>query len=211
MAEIKMNEEKQKRRKMLKERQHEHISEKGFWVGLETRLAHAYDNPLCESISSYLKSKGASSVLDLGCGYGPYTKKLRSEGFKCDGYDGNPDTPKMSLENTGIECGVLDLSVPFSMEKRDWVLCLEVGEHIPKEYEEILIKNLHDHNKHGIILSWAIEGQSGYGHVNCRNNDYIINKFTNLGYEFDESSTETLRLASKLKWYKNTILVFEKK
>ena len=61
-------------------------------------------------------------------------------------------------------------------------MSLEVGEHIPKEYEDIFINNLHNNNNKGIILSWAILGQGGFGHVNEQNNDYIKSKMSNLGY-----------------------------
>ena len=61
-------------------------------------------------------------------------KQLISEGFKCEAYDGNPNTPEM----TGGIGKVLDLSERFDLGKKfDYVVSLEVAEHIPKEYEEI--------------------------------------------------------------------------
>ena len=45
-------------------------------------------------------------------------------------------------------------------------MSLEVGEHLPKEFEDIFINNLDNNNNYGIVLSWAIKGQGGYGHYN---------------------------------------------
>ena len=53
---------------------------------------------------------------------------------------------------------------------------------MPPQFEEIFIENLHNNNKYGIILSWAIKGQSGYGHVNEQNNEYTKSKICKLGY-----------------------------
>ena len=47
-------------------------------------------------------------------------------------------------------------------------MSLEVGEHLPQEFENIFIHNLHNNNKSGILLSWAIKGQGDM--------DIIMNK-----------------------------------
>ena len=60
-----------------------------------------------------------------------------------------------------------DLSMPLELPKADWVLSLEVGEHVPSNYEQaMLIRNLHHHNRKGVILSWSVIGQGGHSHVN---------------------------------------------
>ena len=92
------------------------------------------------------------------------------------------------------------------------MLCLEVAEHIPKKYEKIIINNLDKNNKKGIILSWAVEGQTSFApeHVNERNNDYVKNILKNLGYTNDLDLENQLRNSAKLDWFKNTIMVFRK-
>ena len=55
----------------------------------------------------------------------------------------------------------------------DAVLSLEVGEHIPEDYEDIYLENLDRHADKIIILSWAVPEQGGFGHVNERDNGYI--------------------------------------
>ena len=127
-------------------------------------------------------------------------------GIKCGGIDGNPATEKLSA---GLAT-VADLSQTLDLVPRDWVLSLEVGEHLPRKYEPALIDNLHRHNQRGIVLSWAVPGQGGFGHYNEQPNDYVIEKMTKLGYKYDPSASTQLRSASSLPWFKNTILVFRK-
>ena len=65
-------------------------------------------------------------------------------------------------------------------------------------------------NKYGIVLSWVVKGQGGHGHFNEQNNDYVKSKICKLGYINDIESENTLRDASGLGWFKNTIMVFRK-
>jgi len=85
-----------------------------------------------------------------------------------------------------------------------------VGEQIPKIYEDVFIDNLHRNNKYGMILSWAIQGQGGDGHINEQSNEYIKSKICNLGYTNDIEMENHLRSVSTLWWCKNTIMVFRK-
>lgn len=61
----------------------------------------------------------------------------------------------------------------------------------------------------GIVLSWAIKGQGGYGHVNERSNEYIQNKIEEFDYSYLEDASLLLRSKSSLGWFKNTIMVFK--
>ncbi len=178
------------------------ITNTGAWLGENVTHEHCYDPLLASSLNAFFFGRGGN-VVDLGCGLGDYVKTLRLHGLVVDGFDGNPATPKL----TNGMCKYLDLTDPINL-KYDWVLSLEVGEHIPKQYEERYIKNLHQANRKGIILSWAVEGQPGFGHVNCHNNDYIKEKFAELGYFNDIISEIKLRESSTLPWFRNTIMVF---
>jgi len=182
------------------------INERGFWEdnGIHN---HKYDQPLNEGISKYLKSYGVDSILDLGCGTGQYAERFIQDGFICDCYDGNPNTPEISNNI----CGVLDLSVPVDLGKTyDCVLSLEVGEHIPEEYESIFIENIVKHSKNLVILSWATIGQGGYGHYNERPNEYIESLFLNYGFHREKEVESVLRQVPQWWWFKNTIMVFKK-
>lgn len=183
------------------------IHEHGYWIGTDITDQHRFDPKLAKAICQFFKQENVETVADFGCGLGDYVRSMLKMNILCKGYDGNPNSPKLSK---GL-VNVLDLSQPFDLnESFDWILCLEVGEHLPKKYEETLIDNLDRHNAKGIILSWAVKGQGGYGHFNTQNNDYIKNIFADYGYENDIEAEKILRKKATLPWFKNTIMVFRK-
>ena len=106
----------------------------------------------------------------------------------------------------------VDLTFPIGLPKRDWVLSLEVGEHVPSMFEGMFIRNLHWHNTHGIILSWGILGQPGHSHVNNHSNDYIIAVFESLGYKYQKHWTDKFRNPNdNYKWFTKSVMVFKRK
>lgn len=165
-----------------------------------------FDKTLAEAILRFSHKNNILSLYDFGCGGGFYTKYFVDNDLLCYGYDGNPYTSNIT---NGL-CNVLDLSAAVELLPLDMVLSLEVGEHLPPQFESIFIDNLHKHNTKAIIVSWAIEGQGGHGHFNERNNSYIKQKFLDLGYLNDVDEEKLLRKASSLPWFKNTIMVFLK-
>jgi len=184
------------------------INKNGFWEGIEAASQHQYDSNLASALTKFFKQENAISIADFGCGMGNYVKTFNYNNIKASGFDGNPNTPQLTQQNC---CTVLDLSIPILFDSKfDWILSLEVGEHIPQQFEHQFINNLHNNNKRGIILSWAVEGQGGQGHFNERNNTYIKHIFSNLGYFNDIIAENILRRNSTLTWFKNTIMVFRK-
>lgn len=178
------------------------ISNNGFWLTTDEE-GHCFDQPLCETIKNITKNK---SLLDLGCGTGAYTKELQSTCTTAKGYDGNPNTSKIS---NGL-CGVADLTKKQNFDKVDWVLSLEVGEHVPKESEDVLLDNICSHSTKGVILSWAVPGQPGDGHINCQSNEYVVNKMLSKGFAIDWDLSFKLRENATLWWFKNTVMCFKK-
>lgn len=186
------------------------IHGKGYWIN-ETLEGHCFDYTLCDALGRLLIYRDISTVIDLGCGPGWYVRGLKDRGLQVDGYDGNPYTEEITSEmmEDGTYCKVADLTEPLYLNTSfDYVISLEVGEHIPVEFEQVLIDNLTRHANKGIILSWAVEGQRGDGHVNCRNNDYIIQKIREKGFEEDLFAKRYLRRCASLSWMKNTIMAF---
>ena len=183
------------------------IHQNGYWEGVEASSQHCFDAKLGGCLTHFFKTENAKSLVDFGCGMGNYVKLFQENNINAIGFDGNPNTPEL----TNNLCNVLDLSVPKRFdEKFDWVMSLEVGEHLPAQFEDIFIQNLHNNNKYGIVLSWAVKGQGGHGHFNEQNNDYIKSKICKLGYINDIKSENILRHASTLGWFKNIIMVFRK-
>jgi hypothetical protein len=185
------------------------ISSTGFWnfKGQQFDQEHVYDTKLSDAIVVIAKRNNVTKSYDFGCGPGKYVQNFRKNGIDAHGFDGNPITSKIPW------CSVQDLTSDFQLDPVDFLLCLEVCEHIPKQHEDALLKNIDKHLKSDgkLILSWAVVGQPGTGHVNCQNNDYVISKFQSLGYTYDNAQSTYLRSQeSCAPWFRNTILVFNK-
>ena len=127
-------------------------------MGYANPSLHIFDATLSNALLDFFKRNNCNSLVDLGCGLGNYAHHFNENDLITDGFDGNPNTPLL----TDGRCGVLDLSEPQKLDKSyDWVLSLEVGEHLPQKYENIYIENLHNNTTKGIVLSWAVQGQGG--------------------------------------------------
>ena len=183
------------------------INDLGFWETTDA-TGHIHDLSIAAALSNYLAEKQAKTVVDFGCGMGDYAKAFKADGYKVEAYDGNPNTETLS---NGIG-KVLDLSKPFYLGKKfDVVLSLEVGEHIPAEFEQQFIDNICKHAKKHLVISWAIEGQGGSGHVNCKNNNYIIGQVEDRGFKFNFNDSEKIRkAATNASWFGYTIMVFDR-
>ena len=93
------------------------------------------------------------------------------------------------------------------------MLSLEVGEHLPVQYETLssrLIDTLDAHNRCGVVLSWAVVGQDGKGHVNCRSNEYVIAAMERRGYVYDAAAARGGRAVAELQWLAKTFMVFRR-
>lgn len=183
------------------------INDLGYWETTDA-TGHIHDRSLANALTQYLLDNGIKTVVDFGCGMGDYAKAFKANNLTVEAFDGNPNTETLT---DGIG-RVLDLSKPFYLKKKfDAVLSLEVGEHIPAEFEDVFISNITKHAKNTLIISWAIEGQGGSGHVNCKNNDYIIRQITERGFKYNEKASNNLRkAATNASWFSYTLLVFDK-
>jgi Methyltransferase domain len=178
------------------------IHPQGYWLSYEE--GHFFDDTLAQELGLLLRGK---SVCDFGCGPGKYVHWLRKIGLECDGYDGNPNTNALSLG----ACHPLNLAEPVHLQKRyDVVISLEVAEHIPMQYESIFLDNLARHAREMIVLSWAVPGQLGDGHVNCRMNVYAIYQLWRRGFQIRPTLTVSLRNHCSLPWFAHTLMVFSR-
>ena len=180
----------------------EHLgSSHGFW---STHENHIHSTNLARFISSLLTKD--RNIYDFGCGDGFYLSTLQESGFdKLTGFEGSPSTsPKFSNIHKQ------DLAELFSVPEKGHVICLEVAEHIPREYENILISNITNACHGYLIFSWAVRGQGGTCHVNCRNNDEVLEMFSSHGFVFCKELTTKARLLTEdhCDWFRDTILIF---
>ena len=142
------------------------------------------------------------SILDLGCGCGQYGAALT--GVEYRGFDGALNVE----EFTGGRVRWADLTLPLLVVAADFVMLLEVGEHVPVEHEAQVLNNAADNALCGLVISWAVPGQTGAFHVNLRSNAYIVDKVRARGFVLDDSLTREGRRRCQLPWFANTFMFF---
>lgn len=176
----------------------------GIWDLEEAKVEHAFDKKLAIELTKELPL--SEKVVDLGCGRGDYISILQFNGFDCIGYEGTKGIKSIASFPFIYQA---DLSKDVETEKGT-VLCFEVAEHIPKEYEDVFLRNVINASTGLIIISWAVKGQGGHGHVNEQDAEYVISKFKELGYSYNDAYSKHFRLKSSLWWFNESIYVFQK-
>ncbi len=177
----------------------------------------------CESLKPLLEKYLDINfpVIDMGCGLGDYINYLSYKGFEVYGFDGTPNIDECSIYHPVLEA---DLTKPIGNQiniPKGNVISLEVGEHIPKKYEEAFIDNLTTYCLDTLILSWAIPNQGGHGHYNEQTNDYVIRVVEKKGFVFDKEKTlefrnelynliDNNRSDGAWSFFLNTIMIFRK-
>lgn len=175
----------------------------GFWSDHST---HIHSLNLSKMICNLLTMD--KPVHDFGCGIGFYLAELQNHGFSnLFGYEGDPD--KDAVFNRILK---QDLSVPFNVEKKGHVICLEVAEHIPRKYEKTFLKNIHDACEGYLIFSWAIRGQGGICHINCKNNDEVLDLLNDMGFIYQKETTMAARsvIEDYCGWFQDTLFICKK-
>ena len=178
------------------------ISSTGAW---RPTSSHTYylDLGLAEALANVLHG---SRVVEFGAGHGCYTSFLRGLGLRVSAYDG--------IEGVGgLTHGLVttaDLTLRLSLPSADWVLAMEVAEHVPRMHEKQLLANIHRHNREGVVLSWA-NSAIGHGHYNPRSNAYVVHQLAQMGYAHDVRMQDVLRAnVSTFPWFRHTLMAFRR-
>jgi len=186
------------------------VAASGGWcakTSTENGGQHKTDTALVPVLAKFLQGK---KVASFGDGPGRYKVLLLETGLLkgYDSYDGAPFSEKTSEGRVSY----LDLTLPqYGLPLYDWIVSLEVAEHIPKQFEHIYIDNIVRHAKEGIILSWAVPGQAGHSHVNLQPFEYVKQLFEGLGFSHDPASSKLLKDGSTLDWLKTNTNVYRRK
>ena len=181
-------------------------------AGISYRMAKYHSPPSTRIVSKLVdlfRGENVESVNDFGAGIGQYKSSITKQlpNLRYDAYDGAGN----GEEYTKGMIKYVDLTVPLNLPVADWVISLEVGEHIPNKFEGMFIRNLHRHNRKGVILSWAVPGQGGHEHVNNHSNDYVTSLFESLGYRLDSELTHQMRKSRhNHPWFAKSVYVFRK-
>lgn len=176
----------------------------GIW-NVDHAKHHESSLKLAEWMKNFLPKD--IPVIDFGCGTGFYMGYLERNGFETYGFDGYV-IPQPLCTNFFQK----DLSKPVNFHKTGSVISLEVGEHLPKEFQEIFVENLINHCNDFLILSWAEIGQPGIGHINCRSQIDVIEDIVSRGFWLMHSETDDARrnIDDNCDWFRRTLLIFRK-
>ena len=181
------------------------ISPTGYWISNDDD-EHVFIPELSQAINDYVQQNNIKDVYDFGCGKGEYLDQLTKTypHIEATGFEGyQTDVVFKNVVK-------LDLANILDLKPVDLVISIEVGEHIPKQFEQVFIDNISKSAKSHAIVSWAIEGQGGNGHVNCQNNEYIIDQMIKRGWVLDKETTDAIRYIMPPIWIQDTLMVFNK-
>ncbi|XP_025114233.1 uncharacterized protein LOC112576171 [Pomacea canaliculata] len=173
----------------------------------EKKGKHMTDHKLAAALGKFLTGQ---RVGGFGDGPGLYLKYFLEQGLVAsyDAYDGAP----FSENVTSGAVKFMDLTIPqYGFPVYDWVICLEVAEHVPARYEVVLVDNIARHARKGIVLSWGHPGQGGFHHVNNKSPEDVKRLLDEAGFRPDENAGLSLRNSSTFGWFKQNIFVFRRK
>jgi len=173
-----------------------------YEYGMDGVVWHQHSNRLMLKLLELLPKD--EFVSDIGCGLGYYIYCLRYAGYHACGYDSLNILNSPYIEQ-------VDLTKQKPLHIKQNIISFEVGEHIPKEFEENYLDWICS-GESLVIMSWAVAGQDGVGHVNCQNNDYVIGKMREQGFAFLPSMTAELRESvhgCHCTWFRNTLMAFK--
>lgn len=183
------------------------IKNTGFWDKELAKKHHVYSAQLCKWVGTFFDKN--VPTYDFGCGTGSYLKDLETQGFtNLTGFEGEiPDN------NVFDNIRSQDLTKTFDVNIKGNVLFLEVGEHIPAQYQQIVLDNVCNACDNKLVMSWAVRGQGGTGHVNELDNYEVIPQVEKRGFCFLPKHTEESRLLIEdyCPWFRGSTLVFERK
>mmetsp|Transcript_39767 Transcript_39767/g.65928 ORF Transcript_39767/g.65928 Transcript_39767/m.65928 type:complete len:350 (+) Transcript_39767:91-1140(+) len=137
-----------------------------------------------------LDSRGRQSLIEFGAGLGQDARLLLALDSAHDwrGYDGAGNVESMTRGFVRFA----DMSWPLFFRRAHWVLTVETGEHVPRRYEGMFMRNIHAHNCIGVVLSWARLDQGGHGHVNTHDPAYVRGVFADLDYLYDGTASQRM-------------------
>lgn len=193
----------------------------GAWIINSTTDTWPYDHWMDGGLASGIRCMlGGGSLIDVGAGvgeYGGYFAGCSASGVPSptwEGIDGSPGIESISQTGPpGVLVKQVDLCQPVSstFKKHDWVMSLEVGEHIPQPCLATYLATLDRLNRIGIVLSWARPFvQTGRGHVSPRLGPAVDHMMSFLGYENAPNATRALSQLALIHHLKMNIRVFLK-
>lgn len=154
----------------------------------------------------------SARILDVGAGQGQYKhlfSTIRGD-LHWDSVDGalNIEEYTQGYVSYFDVCGPW----PYSWDRGyDWVVSIELGEHIPTNCEDNFLAMLTSIARDGVVLSWSDEYSLPH-HPNPRTNEYVKQKMSALGFVSDEDMETHVRSSVvHLGWLKKTMMIFKRR
>jgi len=152
------------------------------------------------------------SVIDLGCGVGHYLKHFKESGISINGMDG-AEAAQIHAVIDDENIKKHDLRNPYYPSRDyDLVVCIEVAEHLPEKYANVLVKSIVRCGE-TVVFTAATPGQGGSHHINEQPRQYWKSLFINQGMQYDEETVDRLREnidVNKAEWVPENLFVFQK-
>jgi cyclopropane fatty-acyl-phospholipid synthase-like methyltransferase len=152
------------------------------------------------------------SVIDVGCGSGEYLEALRSHDMEVHGIE-LAAAALARCHEKGLEVAPIDLIQDDALPwQADLVCSFEVAEHLPKSGARNFVRLVTSSAREHIVMTAALPGQPGLGHVNCQPKSYWIDLFAEHGFAFDAEMTESWQKSYTDRpvavWFKQNLMIF---
>jgi glycosyltransferase involved in cell wall biosynthesis/predicted SAM-dependent methyltransferase len=131
-------------------------------------------------------------AIDIGCGIGLQTARLKELGWNILGADHAPAA--RGLAEPGIVIEPIDLTRDAVPDRTfDLVICTETAEHIEGRFADAVVDNVARRAERTILWSAAVPGQEWPGHVHLQPHAYWLEKFAARGWRVDGARSNALR------------------
>ena len=140
---------------------------------------------------SLMRRLDFGTVLDIGCANGFLLSSFVAAGKRVGGIE----LSRSALQVLPPEVAPLVTIGDFSVATGEWdlVCCVEMAEHVAPGRSEELVTTVARVARKQIYFTAAPPGQSGRGHVNCREHDEWLRWFRASGWALQEVQTKGLK------------------
>ena len=148
---------------------------------------------------------GVKSVLDIGAGEGHAALYFANKGCHVFAVDNDAQ----AIANAVYPVLTVDLTQTPVLLQTDMVYMAEFVEHLPESHLANLAASLQ--KTQWVVMTYAIPGNAGVGHVNLQDIDYWIRWMSATGFEIDAEKTNAVRSKAKYVHFKQRGLVFKRR
>jgi len=150
------------------------------------------------------------TVVDVGCGVGPWLDVARNLGASVVGFEGEWAT-SLGPAYPGLEIRVADLEQPLKVDQTfDLAMTVEVAEHLSPERADSFVADLVKLAPH-VLFSAAVPGQGGNNHVNEQWQSYWADRFAAHGYgPRDIVRPKVWNDRRVAYWYRQNVILYSK-